>query len=296
MSAGGPPLPWPTVTLDRDAIVRSDFPAARRGLDPEAVRAHLEAVADEVEALRTALASATAAARAASPSAASAASERVATIVAAAEQSAAEIERSAREDAERVRAAAAGESRELVEEVRAASAELRVRIAALDEGLASLDGAGGRGRARGGRCAGGGRAGADRAGARCARTRGAGARRGRARRAGAHGCDRASRPAGAPAANGTTGDVEGARLVALNMALSGASREEADRYVAEHFDVPDRAALLDDVFATVELPERRRQSQAVLRAGRDEPALRHRGARHLLDLAERHDPLPAARR
>ena len=250
MSAGGPPLPWPTVTLDRDAIVRSDFPAARRGLDPEAVRAHLEAVADEVEALRTALASATAAARAASPSAASAASERVATIVAAAEQSAAEIERSAREDAERVRAAAAGESRELVEEVRAASAELRVRIAALDEGLASLAERVGEVVPEEAAAPEAAAAGADRAGARCARTRGAGARRGRARRAGAHGCDRASPPAGAGRQR-HAGDVEGARLVALNMALSGASREEADRYVAEHFDVPDRAALLDDVFATV---------------------------------------------
>jgi hypothetical protein len=47
-------------------------------------------------------------------------------------------------------------------------------------------------------------------------------------------------------------DVEGARLVALNMALNGESREETDRYLAENFDLNDRAALLDEVYATVE--------------------------------------------
>ena len=47
-------------------------------------------------------------------------------------------------------------------------------------------------------------------------------------------------------------DVEGARLIALNMALNGQSREETDRYLAENFDLSDRAALLDEVYATVE--------------------------------------------
>lgn len=44
-------------------------------------------------------------------------------------------------------------------------------------------------------------------------------------------------------------DVEGARLVALNMALDGEPREATDRYVAEHFDIPDRERLLDEVYA-----------------------------------------------
>jgi DivIVA domain-containing protein len=48
------------------------------------------------------------------------------------------------------------------------------------------------------------------------------------------------------------GDTEGARLVALNMALNGTSREETDRYLAENFDLADRGALLDEVYATVE--------------------------------------------
>ena len=51
-------------------------------------------------------------------------------------------------------------------------------------------------------------------------------------------------------ANG--GDVDGARLVALNMALSGTPRDETDRYLAEHFDLADRASILDEVYATVD--------------------------------------------
>jgi hypothetical protein len=47
-------------------------------------------------------------------------------------------------------------------------------------------------------------------------------------------------------------DIEGARLIALNMALNGQSREETDKYLAENFDLSDRAALLDEVYATVE--------------------------------------------
>ncbi len=48
------------------------------------------------------------------------------------------------------------------------------------------------------------------------------------------------------------GDVEGARLIALNMALNGQSRAETEKYLDENFDLADRAGLLDEVFATVE--------------------------------------------
>jgi DivIVA domain-containing protein len=44
-------------------------------------------------------------------------------------------------------------------------------------------------------------------------------------------------------------DDAGARLIALNMALSGSSREETARYLAENFTLADPEALLDDVFA-----------------------------------------------
>jgi DivIVA domain-containing protein len=55
-------------------------------------------------------------------------------------------------------------------------------------------------------------------------------------------------------ADGAAGesDTEGARLVALNMALNGTSRDETDRYLAENFDLADRGGLLDEVYATVE--------------------------------------------
>ncbi len=47
-------------------------------------------------------------------------------------------------------------------------------------------------------------------------------------------------------------DTEGARLIALNMALNGTPREETDRYLAENFQLSDRAGLLDEVYASVE--------------------------------------------
>lgn len=52
--------------------------------------------------------------------------------------------------------------------------------------------------------------------------------------------------------SGGDDDAEGARLVALNMALNGSSRDETDQYLAEHFTLADRAGLLDEVYATVE--------------------------------------------
>jgi DivIVA domain-containing protein len=59
-------------------------------------------------------------------------------------------------------------------------------------------------------------------------------------------------PAGAEHAADEAGDTEGARLIALNMALNGTPREETDRYLAANFELSDRAALLDEVYASVE--------------------------------------------
>jgi cell division septum initiation protein DivIVA len=59
----------------------------------------------------------------------------------------------------------------------------------------------------------------------------------------------------APAATssgGAKGDLDGARLVALNMALNGESREGADSFLAENFELTDRAKLLDEVYAAIE--------------------------------------------
>jgi DivIVA domain-containing protein len=44
---------------------------------------------------------------------------------------------------------------------------------------------------------------------------------------------------------------EGARLVALNMALNGTPREEAARYLADNFQLDDQEAILDDVYSRI---------------------------------------------
>ena len=45
------------------------------------------------------------------------------------------------------------------------------------------------------------------------------------------------------------GDLDGARLIALNMALNGESRADTERYLAENFQLPDRLKLIDEVYA-----------------------------------------------
>lgn len=68
----------------------------------------------------------------------------------------------------------------------------------------------------------------------------------------------AARPAPAPAQvvaktpAATNGDLDGARLIALNMALNGESREDVGRYLAENFTLADRQKLIDEVYAAIE--------------------------------------------
>ncbi|MEA2209062.1 MAG: hypothetical protein QOF54_1539 [Solirubrobacteraceae bacterium] len=56
----------------------------------------------------------------------------------------------------------------------------------------------------------------------------------------------------APAGTDDNGDLDGARLVALNMALNGESREDAERYLAEHYTLADRRKLIAEVYAAIE--------------------------------------------
>lgn len=56
-------------------------------------------------------------------------------------------------------------------------------------------------------------------------------------------------PVSAPAA--TVAGGEGARLIALNMALNGTPREETAKYLAENFELADQDAILDDVYSRV---------------------------------------------
>lgn len=58
-------------------------------------------------------------------------------------------------------------------------------------------------------------------------------------------------PAEEPVATPTGEGAEGARVIALNMALNGSSREETARYLAENFEIQDPEALLDEVYARV---------------------------------------------
>ena len=59
-------------------------------------------------------------------------------------------------------------------------------------------------------------------------------------------------PAAAPEQGGRQiRGAEGARLIALNMALNGTPRDETARYLEQNFELDDQDALLDEVYARV---------------------------------------------
>jgi DivIVA domain-containing protein len=208
--------------VDRDRIERRDFPTGRRGYDPAAVDEHLRRVADEFEA------------RVHPPplTLSSGASEQVRLILEAAERSASELRSKAGEEASdhvaRVQEAADG----MLAKLDALEGELERLVTALRmggerlvQGLAELQS----------EVAGGDVAlpppveledvvVEDFA---------------------------AAAPASAPAPDPApaSADEAGARLIALNMALSGSSREDTARYLADHFGLAEPDALLDDVYA-----------------------------------------------
>jgi chromosome segregation ATPase len=183
-------------------------------------------------------------------SAAATAAEKVRAIVEAAERSAAELEAAAREDAARIRAEAEREAearasasdsrvtraREVAARLAERAGELERQVAAIRASIESL--------------------GKDLEGLRGEPT-----------------ATRESRPVASIAPAEEPGDVdekiavaeasaarepeiaetegsgEGARLIALNMALSGTPRDETARYLAENFELDDPDALLDDVYS-----------------------------------------------
>jgi hypothetical protein len=214
------------VSLDRDSIVRRDFPTNRRGYDPAAVEAHLSDLAGQVEALQR---------RASEPATLSdKAGEQVRAIVQAAERGAEEIRATASaEAAERVAhvTEAAEHLRARVEQMQAdvtrVMSELRDEARRLCDDLEAL------------------RVDAARLGAASGEASGAAAAE-TASAAAAPAPEAAAAPDPAAPANG---DAAAARIVALDMALSGAPRDETDRFIAEHYDLHDRAALLDEVYA-----------------------------------------------
>ena len=255
------------MALDRQSIEKRDFPIGRRGYDPAAVDAHLSEIASQVEELRVT-------ARRHSESLASSASEQVRAIVEAAEASATEILRQAETEAREIRAEAAQEaqaartdattqSREYVGRVSESTTVMLQRLNAMESELASLiDGL---------------RTGSNRLNADLQLLEGnfdgvrdaVGPRAQFATEAdpsvgGPVATDvveaplqdapeavSADLPVEQPEPEPQPADLEGARLVALNMALNGTPREETDHYLAENFDLDDRQQLLDEVYASV---------------------------------------------
>jgi vacuolar-type H+-ATPase subunit E/Vma4 len=265
------------LALDRQTIEKRDFPIGRRGYEPVAVDAHLAAIAREVEALKRARSAAPAdSGSSGGSSLAAVASAQVQAIVEAAESSAAAIERDAREraeqtaqdaarEAQRIRDEAIERSQEHVGKVHEATALMLQRVDAMESELAALVESL--------------RTGANRLNADLSLLSG---NMGELYAAAGQPLHDTAAPIvedvvlvqeaeavvalveeDAPeleqvdaddvaVAGGGDDDLEGARLIALNMALNGQSRAETDKYLAENFDLSDRAALLDEVYATVE--------------------------------------------
>jgi hypothetical protein len=273
----------PAVDVDRQAIERRDFPVSRRGYEPAAVDAHLRGLASEFEELQRS-------APGGESSLASTAGAQVQSIIEAAETAAAEIESQALEHARSVREAAdrdAERTREqAVERARAHTSAVEEATAALLARVQSMDGEVGKLieslRAGAGRLAGDlgalernmgelydAAAGREAAGAESA-SPAAPAPRAPDSASGSPSPPPLPEPAApqptaavpsapppAPAAPAQEraaggGDLDGARLVALNMALNGQSREDADRYLAAHFQSIDRVKLIDEVYAAIE--------------------------------------------
>lgn len=271
--------------LDRQRIEKRDFPIGRRGYDPAAVDSHLRELAGSIEELRR-----TAGSRG-NESLGSAAGTRVQSILEAAETTAAGIERAAAENAQQARAEAARDAEQTrdeavlkarahVEAVSRATASLLERVESMDEEVGALVQS---------LRAGAGRLAADLASVETNMGELYDAASGQApaaalerppaapapapaRRVSPPAEVRASIPTQAPAsfapvgsrtgggvesAQASTGavgggDLDGARLIALNMALNGESRVQTDRYLAENFELADRTKLLDEVYAAIE--------------------------------------------
>jgi DivIVA domain-containing protein len=242
------------VPLDRKDIEKKDFPTARRGYAQDAVDAHLRVLADEVEALKK-----KADAKPAQESMASGASEQVRAIVEAAESSAAGIKAQAELEARTLREDATAEGREHVARVSKVSDALAERVQEMEAELKRLtDGLAAQlGRPE---------AAAPTAAATPAEPTVVAAKPDEDDDIADHAVDAAAgaepsepevedepepeveepEPAKAAAADD---DSEGARLIALNMALNGTPRDETDRYLSENFDLADREGLLDEVYA-----------------------------------------------
>jgi hypothetical protein len=229
--------------VNRAEIVRSDFPASRKGYDREAVEVHLRRLADEIQRLQAGDPGAT--------PVADAAGDRVAKLVAAAEQVAADLEREARARAEEIVAQARRDAEEEISRAQAAVSGLAQQADELRQRVGTLG-------------------------------RGLGDRPPSAEIQPEPGPvtvpeptvpepevdpspivvpepepPREPEPAPEPIREPqhpdelppAAGSEAGARLVAMKMALEGSSRDEVERHLASSYQGVDTARLLDDVFA-----------------------------------------------
>jgi DivIVA domain-containing protein len=224
------------MALDRQDIEKRDFPVGRRGYDPDAVDRHLRRIADEVQALQAEL---EAVSSRKGDSLAAAASDQVGVIVEAAEAS-----------AEGIRQKASDEAREHVARVSEAASALLLRVDALNADVTQLQGSMGELRSV---AAGSGEAAVveealDEELAAAVATPEPVEEKEPTVEEKEPTVEEKEPTVEQPSASG---DSEGARLIALNMALSGTPRDETDRYLAENFKLDDRAALLDEVYARV---------------------------------------------
>jgi DivIVA domain-containing protein len=272
----------PGVDFDRQAVERRDFPIGRRGYDPAAVDAHLRALADELEELQRA-----AITGGGEASVASTAGTQVQSILQAAETAAAEIERHALEsarqvredadrDAERTREEALGRARQHVSAVSQVTARLLEHVGSMDGEVGALVES---------MRAGAGRLAADLSAVETGMNELYDAASGRntpvpepepprqfepqspqfesepqgrfeseldSALEAAPQPVAAQVPAGPDPSAAGGGDLDGARLIALNMALNGESRADTERYLAENFQLPDRLKLIDEVYSAIE--------------------------------------------
>ncbi len=268
--------------FDRQAVERRDFPIGRRGYDPAAVDTHLRALADELEELQR-----RAITGGGDASVASTAGTQVQSILQAAETAAAEIERHALEnarqvredadrDAERTREEALGRARQHVSAVAQVTARLLEHVGSMDGEVGALVES---------MRAGAGRLAADLSAVETGMNELYDAASGRSNAPPepeppqqfepqspqfespapssqfeseldsaleAPQPVAAQMPAGTEAAGAAGGDLDGARLIALNMALNGESRADTERYLAENFQLPDRLKLIDEVYSAIE--------------------------------------------
>jgi DivIVA domain-containing protein len=200
--------------VERDEIERRDFPSARRGYDPAAVDAHLRHVADTVTRQRPA-------------SVAEGTSTQVRAILEAAEAGAQQLREDAGREATGHVARVEDAARDMLEQLERLHGELDRLYAGLKTTAESLTGA------------------LEQL-SRDVGTFGASVEPEPAASVGP-----APGPPAAPRSDGARSDDEaGARLVALNMALEGTPREETARFLAEHYELADVDALLDDVYAS----------------------------------------------